>query len=230
MDEASRYAIYYAPETNSKLANFGSSWLGWDAEQGRKVDHPAYSDLPIPVSEITSTPHKYGFHGTLKAPFHLANGYEVAELDAAAQDLASSISTFEIPHIKLAELGRFLAIVPAKACKPLSNLAEACVRKLDGFRATPSEAYLARRRQANLTETQDAMLMRWGYPYVMSEFRFHLTLSGALNPDHIPAIKGRITQELSDTLNNPLPVKDICLFREAEDGHFHIVKRYPLGA
>ena len=31
-----------------------------------------------------------------------------------------------------------------------------------------------------LTPAQEALLMRWGSPYVMDEFRFHMTLTGRL--------------------------------------------------
>ena len=31
-----------------------------------------------------------------------------------------------------------------------------------------------------LSEAQRAHLLRWGYPYVMDEFRFHMSLTGSL--------------------------------------------------
>ncbi len=41
---------------------------------------------------------------------------------------------------------------------------------------------LQRRRAANLTPRQEFLLMHWGYPYVLDEFRFHMTLTRRL-PD-----------------------------------------------
>ena len=43
---------------------------------------------------------------------------------------------------------------------------------------TPVE--LERRRAAGLTPEEDALLLRWGYPFVLERFRFHLSLTGAL--------------------------------------------------
>jgi len=44
-----------------------------------------------------------------------------------------------------------------------------------------SATELARRRQAGLTAAQDALLLTWGYPWVLDEFKFHLSLTGPLN-------------------------------------------------
>ena len=74
MDTFSRYALYYAPPVGSDLADFGAAWLGWDAATAKPVPHPNVPDLPRPVSMITETPRKYGFHGTLNQPFRVAEG------------------------------------------------------------------------------------------------------------------------------------------------------------
>src|SRR6056297_1726408 len=65
----SRFAIYYLPPAGP-LAEFGARWLGWDVENGRALRQP---DLPG-LEGITKAPRKYGFHGTLKPPFRLAQG------------------------------------------------------------------------------------------------------------------------------------------------------------
>ncbi|MGL6208804.1 MAG: DUF1045 domain-containing protein, partial [Paracoccaceae bacterium] len=66
-----RYAIYYAPETGD-LADFTAAWLGWDPVLGQAVPHPQIEGRPHAVADLTATPRKYGFHGTIKPPFHLA--------------------------------------------------------------------------------------------------------------------------------------------------------------
>ena len=77
MEEFKRYAVYYAPEPGA-FANFCARWLGWDAITGAEVAHAEVAGLPCPVSELTETPRKYGFHGTLKPPFHLSDTPEEA--------------------------------------------------------------------------------------------------------------------------------------------------------
>ena len=44
-------------------------------------------------------------------------------------------------------------------------------------------ADLERRRKSGLSERHDTYLVRWGYPYIFDEFRFHLTLSNKLEDD-----------------------------------------------
>ncbi|MBL1435444.1 MAG: DUF1045 domain-containing protein [Rhodobacteraceae bacterium] len=222
----SRYAVYYAPEAG--LAAFGARWLGWDAQTGQARSHLPNTGLPI--AELTETPRKYGLHGTLKPPFKLAEGRMVEDLDAALTHLASQQPSFDIADITLRSINGFLAITPKNPCPALENLARACVQNLDGFRAPASPSELARRRVAGLSDAQESNLMRWGYPYVMQEFHFHLTLTGRLAPDVAKPVQQYLQAALADTLCAPLPVREICLFREAEDGYFHIIKRYALSA
>ncbi|MBV1927165.1 MAG: DUF1045 domain-containing protein [Rhodobacteraceae bacterium] len=230
MECYSRYAIYFAPEQGSDLANFGASWLGWDAQNGQPAAHPIFDDLPVPVSELTATPRKYGFHGTLMAPFRLGYNKSVVDLNRAVAELAYRQFPFDIERIGLRSIGGFLAITPEERNADLVALAGACVRELDKFRAPLSSADLLRRRSANLTGPQDRYLTRWGYPYVFDEFQFHMTLSGKLAPDVIGPVQKRLQQALAKPLAQSLPVREICLFREDDDGRFYILKRYALNA
>ena len=66
-----RYAIYYLPPAGA-LADFGARWLGWDVRRGAAA---VQLDLPG-LRDATEAPRKYGFHGTLKPPFRLAEGQE----------------------------------------------------------------------------------------------------------------------------------------------------------
>jgi hypothetical protein len=109
----------------------------------------------------------------------------------------------------------------------LRRVAEACVRDLDGFRAPASDAELARRRKAGLSPRQDALLIRWGYPYVFEEFRFHLTLTGKLPGETLPLWTQTLARYLPD-LPAPFVVDQIALCGEREDGRFEMLHRYTL--
>lgn len=223
-----RHAIYWAPPAGSALARFGAAWLGWDAEAGREVPHLDAPGLPLPLAEITATPRKYGFHATLKPPFRLAGGTDAAALDRAAADLAARIAAFEAPPLTLARIGRFIALVPSAPCPPLAALAALAVTGLDGFRAPPGEAELTRRRAARLSPRQEEMLARWGYPYVLDEFRFHLTLTGALSPETADPVFSTLAALTEPFRAAPLPVTEISLFGEDVEGRFHVIRRHAL--
>ncbi len=218
----SRFAIYYVPPVGA-LVDFGASWLGWDIVHGRETRQPELSGL----RDITLTPRKYGFHGTLKPPFRLIETRTVEDLENATWDLAASLPPAICDCLELMTLGRFLALKPLGETEAVQRIAEACVRELDGFRAPVEEPELARRRAAGLSARQDTLLVQWGYPYVMEEFRFHLTLSGRLSEADFPAWSERVQRFLPD-LPAPFVLDQIALCGEWEDGRFEMLHRYTL--
>jgi putative phosphonate metabolism protein len=223
-----RYAVFWAPPCDSALARFGAGWLGWDAERGKAVAHRKLRGLAAPLAELTATPRRYGFHATLKPPFRLAEGTDLPALDDAVALLAADIAPFECPPLTLARLGPFCALVPSAPCPALSDLAAQCVTRVDRFRRQASDAELARRRATGLTPRQEALLARWGYPYVLDEFRFHLTLTGALDEAGCTAILDALDEPTAPFRANPLPIAEICLFGESESGNFHVIRRHAL--
>ncbi len=217
-----RFAIYFVPPDGA-LLEFGAAWLGWDVIRGAACDQ---IDLPG-LHDITMTPRKYGFHGTLKPPFQLKAGRTAEELQLAVADLAASLAPASCDGLTLTPLGRFLALTPTGDLGGLQQVAAACVRDLDDMRAPATEAELARRRKAGLSARQDALLEAWGYPYVMEEFRFHLTLSGQLSDAALAHWTDMARQNLPD-LPAPFVVDQIALCGEREDGLFELIHRYAL--
>lgn len=227
MNEFRRYAIYYAAPKGD-LADFAASWLGWDPVAGAQVAHPNIANLPLPVADITATPRKYGFHGTIKPPFFLADSRSVEELANAMGSLAERLSPASLEGLQLSAIGRFLALTIVGDQTPLADLAAAVVKELDGFRKPPSEAELTRRRAGGLSARQEELLQAWGYPYVMDQFKFHLTLSGKLSKSEVTATRNALSPLLEPILPKPFTISELCLFGEAEDGMFHVIHRYGL--
>ena len=221
-----RYALYFTPPPGD-LADLGAAWLGWDMALGRAADQPAL-DLPRPIAEITAEPRKYGLHATLKPPFRLADGQTPQALLDTARALCASLVPVALPALRLARLGRFLALIPDPQPARLTNLAARLVAELDAFRAPATPDDLARRRAAGLTPAQDALLVRWGYPYVMEEFRFHITLTAKLDAAEIDAVEQAARQHLGALAGAGLTIGDITLAGSDASGHFHQIARLPL--
>jgi len=139
----SRFAIYFIP-AEGDLADFGAAWLGWDVAAGCESGQ---LDV-VGLRDITMTPMKYGFHGTLKPPFRLADGTTFEQLSDATTQLAASIAPGVCNGLALTSLGGFLALAPFGDVAQLREVAQACVQDLDLFRAPASDAELARRRKA----------------------------------------------------------------------------------
>ncbi|WP_416883001.1 DUF1045 domain-containing protein [Marivita sp.] len=217
-----RFAIYYLPPEGA-LADFGAAWLGWDCVSARdSIPH----DVPG-LHDVTMTPRKYGFHGTLKPPFRLAEGTDVSGLQDAVSQMAKACAPAQSGGLALTALGRFLALTPVGDTSGIARVAATCVEALDAFRAPPPEAELERRRKARLSERQEALLQRWGYPYVMEEFRFHLTLTGRLNVGDIAPWTETARAHLPP-LPAPFVMDDVALVGEREDGRFELIQRYTL--
>ncbi len=221
-----RYAIYYAPDADAPWAKWSTAWLGWDMGASTEVKHPSIPELDI--AAITQTPRKYGLHATIKPPMYLAKGTSVDQLDTACAALAKRLSPVTQDGLKLVRLGRFLALRPIGDESNLAALAAACVRELDIFRAPATPEDLQRRRATELSETQEANLINWGYPYVMDQFRFHITLTGKLDKPTLAATETALMQHLAPLLPKPFEIKALVLAGQADDGRFHLIKRYDL--
>ena len=231
MNPAERYAVYYAPQPGSPLAGFAAVWLGWDPATGRMVDHPDAPPLSAgDVARVTEAPRRYGFHGTLKAPFRLAQGRTPEDLAAAVSDLAAGIPPIEMPGLRLTRLGSFIALTATGDQSPLARLAERATVDLDPFRAPLNGSELAKRRRNGLTERQEDYLRRWGYPYVLEEFRFHLTLTGSLPAEDGDRAEAALRPLVAPIESQPFRIDEICLFADPGAGaNFRIVERLPLG-
>lgn len=226
MEGYRRYAIYAAPD--GPLGAWAASWLGWDAEAGAAVPHPRVPGLMQPVEMLTAAPRRYGFHGTVKPPFRLAEGASVADLHAATYALCEASAPVRLGGLRLARLGGFLALVPQGEAAALGALAQRMVEGLDGFRAPPDAAESARRRPETLSPRQRALLDEWGYPFVAEEFHFHLTLTGNLPSDIAARTEAALALELQGLLPAPFTVDSLCLFGEGADGRFRLLHRYAL--
>ncbi|MFE3835853.1 DUF1045 domain-containing protein [Pseudogemmobacter sonorensis] len=228
MDQMKRFAVYYAPEKGAFEAR-ASAWLGWDTGAGRPLAQP---DLGLPggtgAAEITRDPGRYGFHGTIRAPFRLAEGSTPAALKAALEDLARRLPPVTLPGLRLVALDGFLALIPEGDPAALQALAARVVEETNPFRAALTADETARRRPERLTPRQRALLDLWGYPFVMEEFRFHLTLTDRLDPAQADEVARILAAHFAPVLPRPFTIDSLCLFGEAEDGRFHLLHRFSL--
>lgn len=224
-----RYAIYFTPPPGP-LSDFGAAWLGWDPARGERVQHPDLQGLPATIDEITDAPRKYGLHATIKPPFRLAEGQTEAALVTAFTEFCASMSAVSLTGLDIAPLGRFLALVPERDQSALGRLAADAVAAFDPYRAPLTPDELARRRGAGLTPDEEALLLRWGYPYVMDAFRFHITLTGKRPRAEGPATRAVLADHLRPLLPCPFPIDALSLMGEDGAGYFHLMRRHALTA
>ncbi len=225
-----RYAIYYAPAPGSDLERFGADLLGYDAFSGLDRPFPDGIEKTIPDwRDLSQDPRKYGFHATLKAPFSLAPGMATTELLASCETFANSARPIPVIKPIVSSISGFVAIVPADPSGELGRLAADCVSAFDGFRAPLTAEDRARRNPAQLTPSQRNHLDSWGYPYVMEDFRFHMTLTGRLGAERREAVLAILQRRFASLKMTALAIDGIALFRQdGADSRFRIVKYFPL--
>lgn len=232
MARCPRYAIYYAPAADHRLHDFGSRVLGYDACSGGDV--PVLDGLDNTIEgwhDLTRDARKYGFHATLKAPFSLARGQTEAGLRAACTEFAAKARQIPVIVPVIGSIDGFIAVIPAAPVAPLATLARDCVADFDHLRAPLTEDDRNRRNPSALTPRQRDYLDRWGYPYVMDEFRFHMTLTTRLSGERGTAVLDILRERFSRLDLTALTIDRIVLFRQHDAaGRFAIVDQFPMSA
>jgi len=229
-----RHAAYFAPALNSQAWDLGSQWLGRCARNSTPIEPPKFENISSELFEsLTSTPRLYGWHATLKAPFELNTNTRLEELRNAFKQLADiTVEPFNLP-LKLVELGDFLALVPSQPSPELQRFAERCVRELHSFALPLSESELQRRTGAGLTTRQEELLKEWGYPFVMDQFQFHLTLSGSLKnvePQVKENLKNAAHSWFAPLIEDGLEIDAVTWFtQDQKNKDFRWVERFEFG-
>ena len=224
-----RYAFYFTPPADDPLTVSAARWLGRDAFAGTALAPDGQA--PDGWETLVAEPARYGFHATLKAPFHLADGQTEADLLRALDVFAADTPAFAIPRLKIGRLGSFFALVPDGDADALNDFAADVVRCFEPFRAPLSAADIARRKPETLPEPARTYLTDWGYPYVFDAFRFHMTLTGSVPVERQDEIAAHLEARFSPLIGGPVPVRDLALFIEPERGApFRVLTLAALGA
>ena len=224
MQHHTRYAIYFAPKKESDLNQFGRTWLAGDMHSSLKID--GISDKQM--ADVITPAARYGFHGTLKPPFHLTSSNQESLLIKDLKTFVSNEKPFLLPALKLSRIGRFLALAPQQQSFRMQALSERCVRFFDPYRQPESESQMNKRRKPGLNIRQENYLVTWGYPYIFKEFKFHLTLTGPIIDKKLKTI---IFKELEKRLRlihlDGIIVASVCLFiQEGKEAPFLLHSRY----
>src|SRR6478735_6734612 len=168
-----RYAIYFTPRQDEKLARIAANWLGRDPFGAATRPVEDVGDLSAAeVAFHTASARRYGFHATLKAPFRLAPNETEASLRAALDNFAEATPPVVIPRLVVGQIDGFFALVPEAPFAPLNDFAGEVVRAFDTFRAPLTETEIERRSPDSLKPGEFRNLCQWGYPYVFETFRF----------------------------------------------------------
>ena len=226
MTDYRRYAIYYTPEPNGDLSRLGTHWLGWDADVGAPAQHLSIEDLGEDLAALTERPRRYGFHGTLKAPFRLHPDRSPLDLHHSVQRIAACSAPIVLPGLAISDRSGFLSLRPVGDTADLNDLSDRLVSELDAFRAPATETEAAKWKNRRLTDRQRAAVADWGYPFVFEDFCFHMTLTGPRPAKRLAQLQRILTPILEPNLPRPFEMNSVSLCGEAPNGFFRVIHRY----
>lgn len=211
----------------TRYAIYGVPGAGPGAPEGSVALRSAVDAWYAAEPEITAEPRRYGFHATIKAPFRLAEGKSEGDLVKAVREFAASHDSVVLPRVVPAAIGRFRALVPGEEPEEANALAAEVVREFDEFRAPLTRADFARRNPDRLTARQRELLMEFGYPYVLDEFRLHMTLTDSLaSADGVDA---RIADHFALVTGTDVPLTALTIAVEPAPGEpFTHLESFPL--
>jgi hypothetical protein len=227
-----RYAIYYTPQPGTALAAFGRSWFG-RANDG--VTLQAFSDAGLSgtsFAKLAPAPGRYtGLHALFRAPFALRDGVGLDAVKARLVNFAARRKPVATGPLTLSRAGRFLVLRPVEATPSLDWLAAQCVAAFEDFAAPPSDAEREHYASPKLSDYQRLLLESFGDPYVLSEYRFSITLTGPLDANHLDRVAQALWPVLEEICASGVNVDGLSLFGDSGGrSPMRLVGGYCLGA
>ena len=226
-----RCAIYFAPAAGHQLWSDAALWLGRDPLTGLTHDDDIAGVERLLLKAHSVSARRYGFHATIKAPMQLAAGTDAEGLVAALADFAATEAPVPMGPMQLQLLDGFLALVPLQQPQALTDFAARAVAAFEPFRAPLAEQDRNRRvAPGHLSPRQVELLDRFGYPYVLEQFQFHMTLTDRLPDDLRAPMLAAASRHFAAYAGAELVLDRLVLFTEPEAGApFARGPDFPLG-
>ena len=199
-----RWAVYFVPAAGTALGALGAAWMTGHAGDPR-----------------LASPRRYGFHATLKAPFRLANRCAAAALHRSTRRLVAGFEAVSAPPLRVLAMGRFLVLMPLGPCPAVDRLAARLTVALDPFRAPDI------RQTRRLSPRQRRNQRNWGYPWVLDDSAFHLTLAGPFAGPPDAAWLAAAQAHFAPLRQTPVVIDAVSLCHQRDGADFREVARLP---
>jgi hypothetical protein len=227
-----RFALYYAPALTDPLWGRACQWLGRDPS-GNSVDDRLIEGIDAAFrTRMSDSARRYGFHATIKAPMALAPGLDRRELETALADFTAHTEPVPIGRLVPTIIEGFIALIPEDQPQALTDFAGKLVAAFDRFRAPLSTADREKRiANGKLSPRQIELLDRYGYPYVLEQFQFHMTVMDRLPAPAQASSLAAVREWFAPVLSHRYFLDRIVLFHETGTGApFTRVADFPLRA
>ncbi len=213
-----RFAIYWTPLPETAIAEFGALWFG---------GFETFGLAPELADRATKAPAVYGLHATIKAPFRLKDGVAPEVLRDALENFCANRRAPAATRLMLGHYQRYLTVMLNGNEADVDWLAAECVTHFDTFRAPFGEKEDTRAEMDDLSPQEAAFLREFGYPYVLSAFRFHISLAGPLESAELDEAANALEPHLASFMSEPFQIQDLSLLGEPRSGGvFEVISRH----
>jgi hypothetical protein len=226
-----RYAIFYTPQPGTALSAFGRSWFG-RANDGATLEAFSDSGLAFGIAKLPTAHSRYsGLHAVFKPPFALRSGMGADALKARLINFAVRRKPVPTGPLTLSRAGRYLVLRPVQPTPALDWLAAQCVSSFDSFAAPLSDAEREERKSPHLNDYQRLLLESFSDAHVLSEYRFHITLTGPLDTAHLERVAQALWPVLEEICATGVTVDALSLFGDLGGRTpLRLIGRHRLGA
>jgi hypothetical protein len=138
--------------------------------------------------------------------------------ESAVREFAAKCAPVEIGMLAPRLLGGFLALTVDPQPEALTEFAAKVVKAFEPFRAPLNAEERARRYEIPLTARQRELTERYGYPYVLEHFIFHMTLTDSLPEARRAEMAAEARAWFAEALAAPVMLDRLVLFGEREAG------------
>ena len=226
-----RYAIFYTPQPGTALSAFGRSWFG-RANDGATLEAFSESGLSSGFARLPVATSRYtGLHAVFKQPFALKNDTCPGALKSRLIGFAQRRKPVPTGPLTLSRAGRFLVLRPVKPAPALDWLAAQCVTTFDSFAAPLSEIDREERMASHHSDYQRLLFESYGDTNVLSEYRFHITLTGPLDNAHLDHVAQALWPVIEEICATGVTVDALSLFGDPGGRMpLRLIGRHRLGA
>ncbi len=230
-----RYAIYFTPPRQHPLTRAAAEWLGRDpfadADVGPSPPGETEQWTVAEWRERTEMLAATAFTARSSRPSGLPMVSPWQKLEAMFDAFCAGQQSFYV-GLGVGGLGQFVALLPVDPPSDLGRIAADAVEHFNSLRAPLSEDDLIRRKSETLSDYQRAMLARYGYPFVLDEFRFHMTLTDRIeDAEERRRAQAMLDDHFGPKLADPVAFDRLAIFMQPSDGApFRVVRQALLGS
>lgn len=200
-----RYAVWWVPQRDSRLARFGAEWTGWCPEKGSLHRGGELSSFAEAHANLPAGFRLGGLHAPFGSAFRLAEGRSPWALERALAELAARTPPILLPSLRLERRKNRLRLGFGQPPLALAQLIEAVAETVRPLRMTSPLAEMARPEAS----VNDEPVLKDASERGKAALRFGFWLTGSSSTS--ASVSAELEPILAPILASPPVLSDLAL-------------------